>query len=247
MPAKKIQDIPIRSVGHFISSLEETSADTLRLFRGQNTDQCLLPRIMRLAKENKISPSKIDNVERRMLDRFRKECVPMLSVTKQLAPWELMSIAQHNGMPTRLLDWTANPLAGLWFAVASDPPKKKDRGVVWMLDRPNERTFEQDDNIFALEKTCFFQPPHLDRRIAAQSAWFSVYRHNRTDFLPLEKQMRYADKVTRFIIQPNNFQPIRQQLRRLGINHASFFPDLSGLGADIQLEFIDATRRLDTV
>lgn len=234
-------------MGQFITSLEQASAEALRLFRGQNTDQCLLPRIMRLAKENKISPAEIDKVEQRMLDRFRKECVPMLLTTKQLAAWELMSIAQHNGMPTRLLDWTANPLAGLWFAVASDPPKKKDRGVVWMLDRPNQRTFERDDNIFALEKTCFFQPQHLDRRIAAQLAWFSVYRHNKTDFLPLERQMRYADKVTRFVIQPNNFQPIRQQLRRLGINHATFFPDLSGLGADIQLEFIDATRRLDTV
>jgi hypothetical protein len=247
MPPKKINDIRIESVGQFVSNLEETSADTFRLFRGQNTDQCLLPRIMRLAKENQISPTQIDDVEQKMLDRFRKESIPMLPATKQLAIWELMSIAQHNGMPTRLLDWTANPLAGLWFAVATDPPKKKDRGVVWMLDRPNEKTFNQDESVFALKKTCFFQPPHLDRRIAAQSAWFSVYRHNRTEFLPLERQMRYADKVTRFVIQPNDFQPLRQQLRRLGINHAAFFPDLSGLGADIQLEFIDATRRLDTV
>lgn len=247
MPSKKIQDISIRSVGQFISSLEKTLSDTLRLFRGQNTDQCLLPRIMRLAKENKISPAEIDKIEQQMLARFRKECVPMLSETKQLTPWELMSIAQHNGMPTRLLDWTANPLAGLWFAVASDPPKNGDRGVVWMLEGPNERTFEGEENIFALQKTCFFRPPHVDRRIAAQSAWFSVYRHNKTDFLPLEKQVRYADKVTRFVIQSKNFQTIRHQLRRLGLNHATFFPDLSGLGADIQLEFIDATRRLDTV
>src|SRR5574341_1511427 len=247
MPPKKITDIPIRSVGQFVSNLEETASDAFRLFRGQNTDECLLPRVMRLAKENHISPSRIDNVEQKMLERFRKESVLMLAVTKQLAIWELMSIAQHNGMPTRLLDWTANPLAGLWFAVATDPPKKKDRGVVWMLDRPNERTFNQDDNIFALDKTCFFKPPHLDRRIAAQSAWFSVYRHNKTDFLPLERQMRYAHKVTRFVIQPNDFQPLRKQLRQLGINHAAFFPDLSGLGADIQLEFIDATRTLDTV
>jgi hypothetical protein len=116
-----------------------------------------------------------------------------------------------------------------------------------MLEGPNERTFEVEDNIFALEKTCFFQPPHVDRRIAAQSAWFSVYRHNKTDFLPLEKQVRYADKVTRFVIQQKNFEPIRHQLRGLGLNHATFFPDLSGLGADIQLEFIDAARRLDTV
>ncbi len=155
------------------------------------------------------------------------------------------SVPITGSMPTCLLDWTANALAGLWFAVATDP-KKRDRGVVWMLDQPNEAKFEQDENIFALTKTCFFQPPHLDRKIAAQSGWFSVYRHNRTEFLPLERQMRYADKVTRFVIRPSDFQPLRQQLRR-SVNHAAFFPNLSGLAADIQLECIDATRRLDTV
>lgn len=74
MTAKKIQDIPIRSLGQFISNVEETSGNALRLFRGQNTDQCLLPRIMRLAKANEISRAKIDDVERKMLERFRKEC-----------------------------------------------------------------------------------------------------------------------------------------------------------------------------
>lgn len=98
-----------------------------------------------------------------------------------------------------------------------------------------------------ITKDLFFPAATFDRRITAQSGWFSVFRHNRTEYLPLEKQMRYADKVTRFVIQPNNFAALRQQLRRLGINHAAVFPDLSGLGADIQLEFIDATRKLDTV
>src|SRR5574341_392070 len=135
MPPKKITDIPIRSVGQFVSNLEETASDAFRLFRGQNTDECLLPRVMRLAKENHISPSRIDNVEQKMLERFRKESVPMLAVTKQLAIWELMSIAQHNGMPTRLLDWTANPLAGLWFAVATDPPKMDSAILLARLER----------------------------------------------------------------------------------------------------------------
>ena len=228
MPRKKIADIPIRSVGQFVSGLEAASSDAFRLFRGQNTDRCLLPRIMRLAKENHIGPAQIDNVELNMLERFRKESVPMLAATKELAGWELMSIAQHNGMPTRLLDWTANPLAGLWFAVVTDPPTKKDRGVVWMLDRPNERAFNHDENIFALNQTCFFKPPHLDRRIAAQAAWFSVYRHNKTEFLPLERQTRYAHKVTRFVIKARDFQPLRKQLRQLGISHAVLFPDPAG-------------------
>jgi hypothetical protein len=84
--------------------------------------------------------------------------------------------------PTRLLDWTANPLAGLWFAVSADPPKGDKDGVVWVLESPNEQTFDSDQNVFTLAKTCFFQAPFLDRRIIAQAGWFSVYRHNRTRF-----------------------------------------------------------------
>jgi hypothetical protein len=240
-------DETIRSVGEFVSRLHDTSTGRRRLFRGQNTKSCLLPRIMRLAKEKGISPGKMNRIEQKMLERFRRESVPMLQVTRELAAWELLSIAQHRGMPTRLLDWTANPLAGLWFAVSADPPKNEEHGVVWVLEAPNEKTFNSDEDVFKLEKTCFFEPPHLDRRIVAQSGWFSVYRHNRQRFLPLEEQEKYKDKVKRFIIPRDCFDSLRQELRVLGFNHASMFPDLSGLGADIQAEFIDSWRALATI
>src|SRR5689334_24251881 len=109
----------IRSVDDYIKRLNKSSSNSLRLFRGQNTKQSLLPNIMRLAKASGIPPNEIDNIERRMLERFRKESVPMLPERRHYDDWELLAIAQHWGMPTRLLDWTANALAGLWFAVSS--------------------------------------------------------------------------------------------------------------------------------
>ena len=238
--SKNKEEVPIQTVSEFVYLLQQTENSERRLFRGQNTDKCLLPRIVRLAKEKGIPPENMDGFEEKMLERFRRESVSMLKSTKELSDWELLSIAQHHDMPTRLLDWTANALAGLWFAVATDPPDEENHGVVWMVERPNEKKFDPSYDIFNLDKTYFFQPFHLDYRIVAQSGWFSIYRHNRTEFLPLEKQKRYKDVLKRFIIPRERFNSLRRELRLLGVNQASLFPDLGGLGADIRAEFIDS-------
>jgi hypothetical protein len=240
----------IEAVADLAKVLRRSKRTRRLLFRGQNVDKPLLPKLVRIAEEKSIPYKQLITIERRMLDRFQKESVPLIRGRSPANSWEWLSVAQHQGLPTRLLDWTSNVLAGLWFAVSSDP-REGDRGVLWVLDvsAQNERSPAAAENVFDLTRTFVFQPFHIDQRIVSQAAWFSAHRYSesRGQFVPLDRHSRFASGLTKYSIPISRFGAIRHELRLMGITQASMFPDLSGLCADIQAESFDSWRALRTI
>jgi FRG domain len=67
-------------------------------------------------------------LEREMISNFRTAGAAFLS---KYSPTEMYFSAQHFGMPTRLLDWSTNPLAALFFACEGEEGQD---GFVYAMD-----------------------------------------------------------------------------------------------------------------
>ncbi|MBA7666016.1 hypothetical protein ES703_74091 [subsurface metagenome] len=152
-----------------------------------------------------------------------------------------MAFAQHNGMATRLLDWTKNPLAGLWFAVRIPAAKDKEGnlqdGIVWVYNVSSEDEWMTPAGVaFPKEGVYIYTPNHVTAQITAQQALFTLhgYDEDSEGFIAMEKHTPYCDRLTKLIVPVSSFSELRFQLDRCGINNASMFPGISGLCRHIE-------------
>ncbi len=239
-----IEEIKVRSFSHFISLIEDDTEFDLdnklvgvTIYRGQNCDKPLLPKIGR----HKKSANELLDIEDLMFEEFAKRCQPFLGFEPE-NDWDYLATAQHFGLPTRLLDWTENPLVALWFVV-SNGTIEGDEGVLWVFDVDEENLvvdFEVDP--FEIKGTKVFDPYHFNRRITSQSGWFSVHQlkeNSKKSFVPLELNKRYSEQLRKIKVPNNFFEEFRLKLNKMGINKATIFSDLDGLCAHLNWKYFN--------
>jgi len=225
----------IKSVSEFINKISSRYQADDVLFRGQSQDWDLLPPLARLDRRDPIRT--LPETEEKMFSDFKRMALPYLDGTPE-SDWDWISIARHHGLPTRVLDWTTNPLAALWFAVRAPAATDEDGdaidGVVWAFECETHDYVVEKRGPFEQAATRVFQPRHITRRISAQAGWFTVHYMNSSDkFVPMQKNKNYKTRLRQFIIPADCFAEIRGQLDRCGINVATMLPGLDGLCGQI--------------
>jgi hypothetical protein len=100
-------------------------------YRGLDSpDYSLVPTIGRPGEYGGRKWSYTFEDEWELLHRFRRRTY--LEFGRLLSAGEALLVARHHGLPTRLLDWTANALVGLYFACLGRP---ETGAVVWAFKR----------------------------------------------------------------------------------------------------------------
>lgn len=216
--------IKINSLTEFVDHIDKKCNSDLCMFRGQSEPWPLLPRIARITARTKLLKD-----EKAMLSDFKRHILEFATRPPK-DDWEYLSLAQHHGMATRLLDWTSNPLAALWFAVQA-PRKDVGNGVVYWIELQKEdlRAEANNPSPFGNGKTLFFAPNVVGSRIRVQGAYFSAHKRSDNDWIPLEKNQKFKNGITALEIPSGMFASLRYSLDRCGINKSTLFPDLDGL------------------
>ena len=221
-------------------------------YRGQaNANWSLQPSLFRIPLY-KTGLSDYLTMESRLLNISISKGLPFVKLyshnMESFIDW--LTLMQHHGLPTRLLDWTTDALVGLFFAIENTDASCD--AAVWCIktkSNMNRRFFGLQQIIHLVEPDTYdntdkcldgsiMSTRHSTPRIQAQNGVFSfVQMHKPTvtrfqgkiDLAYQEGYETCITSMTKYIVKGQNKVKIKRELSMMGVDSFRVYPDLDGL------------------
>lgn len=242
----------IHNLSEFLNLLNEYKAQFSKMyrtggfvFRGMSDiSWSLLPGIFRKYPEKQTSTKiagasysgKIYSVnEYEILSHFRKEASGLLSHISPKDDFTWLQYAQHYGVPTRLLDFTANPLVAMYFCCQSE---SETDGVVWIINTITFERWSTDEMICGDMGPDYTREEIITsimREMRGEFDWGEVDGEPRKKkkrpilFIPPYIDQRMNAQSSRFLLWGNNQSPLEAMIEP--DNKMQLFP---GVRFDVQ-------------
>lgn len=158
----------------------------------------------------------------------------------QQSMYEIMAVAQHYDVPTRLLDWTERSFVACYFAASSanfELDNGRERIAIWALDTSNSDEWET----VSIIRT----PGGTSRNQAAQSGLFTTHKVSESNFefyVPeaLEDvQEIYGEGATarsllKFTLPVEQAPELLTICSKFGVDASTLFPGFHGVAKSVK-------------
>ncbi len=178
----------------------------------------------------------IEEFERLVTDRslLQDEALLYKGYNGRRKRFVIEAVAQHRGVPTRLLDWSHSPYVAAFFAFANSADCKSGNVCIWALDASYARFVFREEDFEVIDKYV----PKNYRQLYQQGAFTinDTTRRNTEKLFDQDGPFQHQPQMPilfKHVISKRERDVAMEDLELMRIDYTTLFPDMEGISAYI--------------